>query len=93
MTVIGPLISKGGNTYKAFVATSIFNRPQDMALYLNCSNMIAKAKISLPSTRAVIKEVNLKVNFKNFISVKSIKYFPYSSIVQLSMVTASLERF
>lgn len=75
MAVIGPLISKGGNTYKAFVASSIFSKPQDMAIYLNCSNIIAKAKVSLPKTKAIIKEVELKVKFRFLKTVKIIKFF------------------
>lgn len=64
-----------------------------MAIYLNCSNIIAKAKVSLPKTKAIIKEVELKVKFKYFKTVKTNNYYFNSSINQLSMVIASLELF
>lgn len=70
MAVVGPLVSKGGNTYKAFVVSSIFSKAQTLALYLNCSNAIAKAKVSLPTSKAVFREVQLKVKFKYFTTVK-----------------------
>lgn len=63
MTILGPLVSTGGNTYKAFVAASGLPSNDELAVLLNCNGYIQKEVFSLNENEFEAKEIEFKVSF------------------------------
>lgn len=61
VAVVGPLISRGGDTYKAYIATSTYLRNSEIVVVLKCGDDVVKKYFKLNKMESVFQEVVFKV--------------------------------